>query len=314
MDKPLLVVTAKTMQRVLPHFADELESFGWLVKAAIPRGQFFAADELLEACAGAHAVIVGDDEVSAEFLKGMSDVLGLVVKWGVGTDSIDFDTARGLGIEVHNTPGVFGAEVADLAMAYVLALARNIVKVDAAVRAEEWPQPVGLSLQGLVMGVIGMGDAGTQLAKRSVAFGMETVFYDPFVSESTETARKVEHVSQVFMAADFLVLTCPSTVDTRGIVNADNLNLMKPSSFLVNVARGDLVVEDALADSLTSGQIAGAALDVFQVEPLPGTSVLRNFENVLLGAHNGSNTNDALYRASEKAVRLANFWKAENLP
>lgn len=314
MNKPLLVVTAKTMHRVLPHFEEQLAGSGWLVKAAIPRGQYFAAEELLEACAGARAVIVGDDEVSADFLNGMSDVLGLVVKWGVGTDSIDFDTAGGLGIEIHNTPGVFGAEVADLAMAYVLALARNIVKVDAAVRAKEWPQPIGVSLEGRVMGVIGMGDAGTQLAKRSRGFGMETLFYDPFVFESTKTASKVEDVSQVFMAADFLVLTCPSTDETRGIVNGDSLMLMKPSSFLINVARGDLVVEDDLAHSLKSGAIGGAALDVFQVEPLPRTSALRNFGNVLLGAHNGSNTNDALYRASEKAVKIANFWKAANLP
>jgi D-3-phosphoglycerate dehydrogenase len=300
-----LVVTAGPMNKVLSHFIEEIESMGWTVLSAVPKGQGFNFQELLGVSAGADAMIIGDDEASREFFQGVGGRLSLLVKWGIGTDSIDFDAACEAGVAVQNTPGVFGSEIADLAMGYVLSLARHIVQVHNAVKNNEWVKPQGISLDGKTLSIVGLGDGGGNLAKRAEAFGMTVKYHDPFVDNPRYESCPIE---EVFSSGDFVVLTCPSTDQTRGIASISNLSLMKKGAFLVNVARGDLVVEEDLAHVLRTGHLAGAALDVFQVEPLPEDSTLRNYENVIFGAHNASNTRDALLRATGKAVEILRNW------
>jgi D-3-phosphoglycerate dehydrogenase len=302
-----LVITAANMIKVLGLLGEELESLGWDVSSASPTGQFFTCKELLKLSAGANAMIIGDDQATKEFFEGKASKLGLLVKWGVGTDSIDLVAAKQAGVEVFNTPGVFGAEVADLAMGYVLSLARHIVQVHDAVRDLQWIKPSGLSLVGKTLSIIGFGDVGSNLATRATAFGMKIIYYDPFVLNSNYPTCSIE---EIFAEGDFVVLTCPSTDQTRGIVSRANLKLMKKNSFLINVSRGDLVVEEDLADALNSGQIAGVALDVFNVEPLPESSTLRSCKNILFGAHNGSNTSEAVFRASKKAIEIVADWQS----
>ena len=299
-----VVVTARTMSRVVEPFQKELRANGWEVNIILPEGQAFSSGDLAEAGVGAEAMIIGDDEASEEFFSYVAPCLRLLVKWGVGTDSIDFRAAERFGVKVHNTPGAFSNEVADLALAYVLALSRGVVDTHLQVVRGAWPQNPGTTLSGKTMGLIGFGAIGQGTAHRAQAFGMDVLFYDPYFAGQIPPGCADRGRDQIFSEADFVVLACPSTAETRGIINSKSLALMKPSSFLVNVARGDLVIEDDLVAALNNGSLAGAALDVYQHEPLPSSSELRDFQNVIFGAHNGSNTLEGLMRASSMATEI----------
>jgi D-3-phosphoglycerate dehydrogenase len=245
-------------------------------------------------------IIAGDDELSSEFFEGAPE-LRTVIRWGIGMDSVDHEAARRHGVSVRNTPGVFGAEVADSAFGYILNLARGYIAVDAAVRNGEWPKREGVTLAGSRLGVVGLGAIGREIAKRANGFDMDVVAFDPFV-ESAPTGVSLTDLETLLSTSRFIVLACPLTDTTYHLINADRLALVQPDAYLINVARGPVVVEADLTEALRSGGLAGAALDVFEVEPLPATSELRTFPNVILGAHNGSNTREGVTRASRTAV------------
>ncbi len=228
--------------------------------------------------------------------------LQVLIRWGIGTDSVDAAAVDELGISFTNTPGVFGGEVADSAMGYVLLLARRHHWVDAQVHAGEWPRYEGVSLSGQTMGVIGYGSIGRAIADRARGFGMKVVVYDPYLSPDADTPDTVVPLNELLETSRFVVIAAPLTDETRHLINAQTLDLMRSDSLLVNVGRGPLVDETALADALREGKIAGAGLDVFEVEPLPSDSPLRDLDNVVLGAHNGSNTREGVERTSEIAV------------
>jgi D-3-phosphoglycerate dehydrogenase len=229
--------------------------------------------------------------------------LRVLIRWGIGTDSVDFTAAKEHGIVVRNTPGVFGEEVADSAFGYILNLARGHHTIDAAVRRGEWMKIEGVSLHGQALGVVGAGSIGTAVMRRGIGFGMRVLIHDPFLTDPLPAG--VEHVelAQLLGESRFVVLTAPATPDTRGMINTATLAQMRPDAYLVNVARGDLVVESDLVAALQEGTLAGAGLDVFQVEPLPADSPLRQL-NVVLGSHNGSNTRQGVERASRRAVEI----------
>lgn len=306
------MVTARRMSSVMEYFRHDLEDAGWEVVVVLPDGQYFDDQSLAKVCSGATAAIIGDDVANRNFFERVP-TLEVLVKWGVGIDSVDKVAAEESGVFFRNTPAVFGAEVADLAMAYVLSLARNLFPVHQGVIAGLWPQPIGISLEGRTIGILGFGNIGRQLAHRAEAFGMGILFFDPFVEKEEGVLwRKAESVDTIFMEADFLVLTAPSTEMTRGIVGREHISLMKPSSFLVNVSRGDLVVESNLAEALRAGTIAGAALDVFEEEPLPLDAGLRQSPNIIFGSHNASNTIEGLVRASQVATDIVIGWSRNN--
>ena len=306
------MVTARTMVSVLENFAERIEASGWDLSWSVPTGQAFTATELTEVVKGSDAAIIGDDAASSDFFATVHQELRLLVKWGVGTDSIDLVAAEASGVKVRSTPGVFGAEVADLAMGFVLALARNILQTHDAVRTGEWVHPPGRSLSGKTLSIIGLGDAGRNLADRAKSFGMVVRYFDPHVDRSP-VALQCENVNQAAEGADFLVLTCPSNAETRGIASKSLFDLMLPGAVFVNVARGDLVREIDLVDALNSGQLSGAALDVYHEEPLGINSPLRGCDNLIFGAHNASNTHEALLRASETALDIVLKWRKGGL-
>ena len=299
-----LTITAHTMAKVADSFVSLLEDRGWEVCLRVPVGQRFSAPELAEVADGSEAMIIGDDEASEFFFQSVAPHLRLLVKWGVGTDAVDFQAAERFGVQVRNTPGAFSDEVADLALAFVLALARNIVSVHSGVVEGRWDQVPGTTLALRTLGIVGFGGIGQAVASRSIAFGMKVLFFDPYYSQVPPSECLSRSFSEVMANSDFLVLTCPSTPETRGIVNSNSLSLMKDGSSIVNVARGDLIVERDLVGSLKSGRLAGAALDVYETEPLPESSDLRKCPNVVLGAHNGSNTEQGLMRASLTATKI----------
>ena len=301
MSPPLILVTCRQMQVELPLHRDRVESLGYEVLAPdLGARQQFTAAELLEYRDRLVGIIAGDDLLDREFFAGASK-LKAVIRWGIGMDSVDHDAAREHGVPVRNTPGVFGYEVADSAFGYILNLVRGYIAVDAAVRRGEWPKFEGITLAGTTLGVVGFGAIGRQIAKRGLGFDMKVVAFDPFVDTAPDGVTLVD-LDTLMSTSRFIVLACPLTPETFHLIDAARLDLARSDAYLINVARGPVVCEADLIAALTRGRIAGAGLDVFEVEPLPAASELRSLPNVILGAHNGSNTREGVTRASKTAV------------
>lgn len=300
-----VLITCHQMQVALPEQKSRLEDAGFEIVAPPLPGQQFSDEELIELLPGCIAMIAGDDPLTRKVLSAAPE-LKFLIRWGIGMDSVDHDAARDLGITVRNTPGVFGGEVADLAMAYVLMLARQTHVVSAAVHSGEWMKHEGISLEGQTLGLAGFGSIGSSVAKRANGFGMNVIAFDPYIPEETFATHATQKVSwdEVCSKSRFVVLTCPLTPETQHLVNAKSLSKMRTDAFLVNVGRGPLVDEVSLISALENKSLAGVGLDVFETEPLPKESGLRKFPNAIFGAHNGSNTAQGVSRASAKAVDI----------
>ena len=250
--------------------------------------------------------IIGDDPATREvFTAGKAGHLKAAVKWGIGVDNVDFDACKDLGIPITNTPNMFGAEVADIAVAYTIGLARQLFFIDQSIKinVESWPKPAGISLADKKVGLIGFGDIGRNVAKRLVACEMQVTAYDPNVQgdvgiKVVVRANWPTNVEDM----DFLIFTCALNSKTYHMLNAEVLSKVKFGVYVVNVARGPLIDEEALIEALSSQKVRAAALDVFEVEPLPANSKLRTMPQCIFGSHNGSNTKDAVRRASYEAI------------
>lgn len=273
--------------------------------------QTLSEDELKALLPGYDGWIIGDDPATrAVFAAGQTGRLTAAVKWGIGVDNVDFAACKDLGIPIINTPMMFGAEVADVATAFVIGLARELFLIDRSVRAGGWVKPAGISLVGRRCGVVGLGDIGRNTVTRMQALGLKVVAYDPGVQGDAgipglERAAWPEAVEDL----DVLVFTCALNKHNFHMLNAEVLARCKPGIRIVNVARGPLIDEAALIAALQSDHVHSAALDVFEVEPLPMDSPLRQMERCIFGTHNGSNTIDGVIRASHTAIdRLAGFF------
>jgi D-3-phosphoglycerate dehydrogenase len=274
------------------------------VELAAPRVvQVMTEAELADLLPGFDGWIIGDDPATRRvFTAGKAGRLRAAVKWGIGVDNVDFAACKDLGIPITNCPNMFGAEVADVGMSYIGALARETFIIDRGVRRGQWPKPCGISLAGRTLGLLGLGDIGRNLARRARAADLKVVAYDPYytgpLAEGIERADWPHRIGE----ADFLAFTCALTASNRHMLNAGTLALAKPGVRLVNVARGPLIDEAALLAALQSGHVHSAALDVFEVEPLPAESPLRGLPQTIFGSHNGSNSADAVRRCSLYAV------------
>lgn len=273
--------------------------------------QILSEDELCDLLPGYDGWIIGDDPATRRvFETGQKGRLSAAVKWGIGVDNVDFAACKDLGIPIINTPMMFGAEVADVATGFVIGLARQLFLIDRSVRAGGWVKPAGISLTGKRAGVVGLGDIGRNTVTRLQALGMEVVAYDPGVEGDAGIAGLARAAwPEAVDSLDFLVFTCALNKHNFHMLDAGVLAACKPGIRIVNVARGPLIDEAALVAALQSGQVHSAALDVFEVEPLPADSPLRDMERCIFGTHNGSNTVDAVIRASHTAIdRLAGFY------
>lgn len=248
--------------------------------------------------------IIGDDPANHEvFEAGRTGNLKAAVKWGIGVDNVDFAACKALNIPITNTPNMFGGEVADIAVGYVIGLARQTFLIDRGVRNGEWPKPAGISLSGKTVALLGFGDIGRNVAKRLLACDMNVIAYDPgYIEHDGLEAVKPMRWPEGVENADFIVVTCALTASSRHMVNAETLAKAKPGVRVVNVARGPVVDEKALLNALVAGQVHSAALDVFEDEPLPMSSSLREHPLCILGSHNASNTSDAVIRTSHIAI------------
>ena len=266
--------------------------------------QTLTEEELMDLLPQHDGWIIGDDPATREVLEcGRNGSLRAAVKWGVGVDNVDFSACEELGIKIAHTPNMFGAEVADVALGYVIGLARHTFEIDRGVRSGEWPKFQGISLAGRTAAILGLGDIGSNLARRLNVLGMRVIAYDP-QSPSLNGLEDVDLVSwpQKLEEADLIIVTCSLSSSSRHMLNESTLSLAKPGVRIVNVSRGGIIDETALVAALQSGQVYSAALDVFEEEPLPADSLLLEHSRCIFGTHNGSNTRDAVERTSHLAI------------
>ena len=304
-----ILVTCPPMLGMINEFIPYAAQQGFeLVPAKVT--QTLTQDELVSLLPQFDGWIIGDDPATRRvFEAGQAGRLKAAVKWGIGVDNVDFAACKDLGIPIINTPQMFGGEVADVALGYMIGLARQLFSIDRGVRDGGWPKPPGISLAGKTVGLIGLGDIGRSLAKRLLACEMHVMAYDPGVAgdlgiSGVQRAAWPERVEE----ADFLAFTCSLNVHNRHMLDAGVLARCKPGVHVVNVARGPLIDEHALIAALQAGHVRAAALDVFEDEPLPAASPLRAMPQCIFGSHNGSNTQDAVRRASHEAMaRLFGF-------
>lgn len=308
-----VLVTCPPMLRQIEQLADEIERRGWEVTTP-DVVQTLTEAELCDLLPAHDGWIIGDDPANAAVIAAASaGRLRAAVKWGAGTDNVDFAAFEAAGVPVTNTPGMFGNEVADIALGYLIGLARHTFEIHQGVLNGEWLKPTGTSLADKTVALVGYGFIGQQLARRLRVCGMNVQVYDPIVSSeavAAEDGLTLQRWPENLGTCDFICFTCALTESNRHMLNAESLAATRQGVRIVNVARGPLIDEGGLVDALKSGQVGAAALDVFEDEPLAADNPLRAFPQNVFGSHNASNTLDAVMRTSLTAIELL----AERLP
>jgi D-3-phosphoglycerate dehydrogenase / 2-oxoglutarate reductase len=306
---PTALITCLHLQRGFDPFRPEYERLG--VTPILPPidGQHLDAAAMSSLIEGVDAVIAGDDVIDDQVLRaGKASRLRAVIKWGVGTDSIDKAAAAQLGLPVFNTPGTFADEVADLAMSHVLMLARRTHELHASVLDGGWAQIQGRTLAGMTAGILGLGSAGSAIARRAAAFGMDVIGYDIRTiapeNHAVPGLRQVD-LDAVYARSDVVFVACELTPENRHLLSRSAFAAMRQGILIINVARGALIDQAALVEALEAGTVAGAGLDVFEDEPLPSDDPLRGFsDRCVFSTHNASNTAEAVARTNRMTTDI----------
>lgn len=259
---------------------------------------------MIESLEGATAVIAGQEPYTAEVFDACPE-LRLVVRYGVGFDAVDVSEATERGVLVATIPGTNDWAVADHTIGLIVDLAHGISLQDRAMRRGEWRKQRGVDVWRKTLGIVGLGRIGRGVALRALGFDMRVIAYEPYPDMEFVEEHRVELTSMddVFGQSDFVTLHLPSMPETEKIVDESKLSLMKPSAFLINTARGDLVDEDALYAALQSGQIAGAGIDAWATEPMEDPR-WAELENVVLTPHSGPNTEGVRKASGAMAVDI----------
>ena len=229
--------------------------------------------------------------------------LKLIVRGGVGLDTIDVEYARGKGITVKNTPLASSASVAELAIGYMFMLARSLYKASSTMKAEKWEKKAfeGDEIGGKTLGLIGVGNIGKAVITRAVALGMTVVAYDPYVKEVA--GAKLVSLDELLAQADYISLHLPKTKESAGMIGAEQFGKMKTGVRIINCARGGIIDEAALYEALNSGKVAGAAVDVYPEEP-PTDWKLPKHENVICSPHIGAATKEGQGRVGAEVAQI----------
>ncbi|MDE2643681.1 MAG: phosphoglycerate dehydrogenase [Verrucomicrobiota bacterium] len=253
--------------------------------------------ELLPLVGDVSAMAVRSETKVTKALLEAAANMKIVGRAGVGVDNIDIEAATQNGVIVMNTPGGNTIATCELTFSMMMALARNIPQAHGSMASGEWNRKAfkGVELYGKTLGVLGMGRIGGEVARRAVAFGMRVLAFDPYITPSRAKALQVElsSLDEIYKAADFITVHMPLTDETRGMLSKETFAKMKPSVRLLNCARGGIVSEADLIEALQAGQIGGAALDVYESEPLAPDSPLRQCPNLILTPHLGASTAEA---------------------
>ncbi len=266
--------------------------------------------DLIDLCRDADAVITQFARVNANVINAMTRAR-VIVRYGIGVDNVDLEAARARNIPVCNVPDYCIEEVADHTLAFILAVTRQVVPHTLALRAAKWGLAVPLTamrtLRDLTVGVVGFGRIGRAVVKRLAAFGCAVVVFDPLVPavEIEKSQARAASFDEILREADVLTLHCPSTPQTRRLMNHDTFAKLKPGAAFINIGRGDLVETTALTEALQNGHLSGAALDVFDPEPPPADHPIPKMPNVVLSPHIASASPVAVKKLRETAANLA---------
>lgn len=282
-----------------------LESYGVELLVA-PVVERLNEPDLLEFAGQFDGALCGDDQYTARVLEACAPRLKVISKWGTGIDSIDQAAAARLGIIVGRTPNAFTLPVADAVFGYMIEFCRHLAQMDRAMKSGVWEKIPGRSLSECTLGVVGVGTIGKMVLRRGRAFGMRLIGNDiveiapDFVRE---TELQVAPLEQLLEQSDFVSLHTDLNPTSYHLINRRTLAHMRAGAYLINTARGPVVEEAALVEALQGGKIAGAALDVFEVEPLPKESPLLGMSNVLLAPHNSNSSPAAWQRVHQNTLR-----------
>jgi len=286
-----VLITAPYFQPVVKRFSNEFEKYG--IEIIVPPvEERMEEEELIRYISDVDGVICGDDRFTERVLS-KSKRLKVISKWGTGIDSIDKEACKRLGIKVCNTPNAFSEPVADSVMGYILVFARRLLWMNDDMRKGIWKKIPGVSLRECTLGIIGVGNVGKAVARRAVSFGMNVIGNDIVqmpLDFLTQTKIKMVSKEELLKLSDFVSLNCDLNPTSYHLIGKKELSLMKSTAFLINTARGPIVDEKELVLALKYKKIAGAALDVFEKEPLPKDSELLKIENVLLAPHNANSS------------------------
>lgn len=291
------LISAPYFQPIAENFREQFEKEG--IEMFIPKvNERLSEKELLDIIGDIDAMLCGDDRVTRKVLES-APKLKVISKWGTGTDSIDKESAKEFGVAVKNTVNAFTEPVADSVMGFILCFARDIIHLDKKMREGVWSKKMTIALNECTLGIVGLGNVGKAVKKRAESFGMRVIASD-IIDMKLDCMVSLE---KLLAESDFVSLNCDLNPTSRHLMNKKTLALMKPSAYLVNTSRGPVVKEDDLAEALNDKKIAGAAMDVFEGEPLPHDSPLRKMENVILSPHNVNASPKAWNRVHENTVK-----------
>lgn len=295
------------------HRYDELFETNGMIPTFLNSPQLVPKSELVDQLPKYDGWILGDDICDREVLQaGLSGSLKAAIRWGAGFDNVDHQAVKEFGFPIENTPGTFATEVADIAIGYLIGLVRQIPAVHTAILDGRWVKPVGTSLNGKTVGVVGLGVIGIAICERLQVMGMKIIGYDPARTEPAVEGQILSTWPSRLEELDFLILCCPLTTENQHMINSESLRRVKRGVRIINVARGGLINEQDLMNALDSGFVSSVALDVYEVEPL-GDSKLLTYPQNIYGSHNASNTSEAVDRTTEVAVaKLASMLGAIN--
>jgi len=299
-----VLVSAPYFIPVIEEYQQKLSKDGIELIAAKVKERL-SENELLEVIGDIDGIICGDDRITERVLDA-APRLKVISKWGTGIDSIDSDAATIRGIPVFRTTNAFSEPVADTVLGYLLTFARKLPLMDQDIRNGTWEKPRLVSLGECALGVVGVGDCGNAVVRRAIAFGMRILGNDivempkDFVAES---GIQMVSLETLLSESDFVSLNTDLNSTSYHLIGEAQLNLMKPSAHLINTSRGPIVDEPALIAALQENRIAGAAMDVFEEEPLPANSPLRQLDNCMLAPHNANSSPRAWDFVHENTVR-----------
>ncbi|EGD58932.1 glycolate reductase [Novosphingobium nitrogenifigens DSM 19370] len=315
--KPRVVVT----RRLLPETEARM---GELFDAVFNTDdRAMSRDELIAAMADADVLVPTlTDTIDADLIASAPPRLRLIANFGAGIEHIDLGAARARKIMVTNTPGVFTDDTADMTLGLILSVTRRLTHGARVLRNGQWqgwaPSTLlGHRVGGRALGIVGMGRIGQAVAHRARAFGLKVIYHNRHrVPEALETmlgARYEPDLDALVAAADILTLHCPATPETRHLIDARRIALMKPGALIINTSRGTIVEEEAMIEALVSGHLGGAGLDVFEHEPLVDQR-LRDHDNVAIVPHMGSATVEGRIASGEKVIANIRFWADGHRP
>ena len=302
--KRKVMVSAPYMQPVIDRFRDIFLKHD-IELIVPPVEERMEEDELLEWIGDVHGAICGDDRFSEKVLRA-APKLKVISKWGTGIDSIDRVCCQKLNIAVCNTPDAFSEPVADSVMGYILCFARKLPWMDIDMHQGRWVKIPGRALRECTLGIVGVGNVGKAVAQRAIGFGMNLIGSDPLRMPEKfleESRIRMMSTNDLLQQADFVSLNCDLNPTSFHLIDGEAFSSMKPTAVIINTARGPIIDESALIDALQAKQIAGAALDVYENEPLPPDSPLCRMNNVMMAPHNANSSPEAWEHVHRNSIK-----------